>query len=82
MKYPDGSEVRLGDLVELWEGNNGTVVCSIDTGEYSGEFPKEQWEYLGSGVLVLSDNAGLIHYKEPERTMRLLHRGKAAESDS
>jgi hypothetical protein len=77
MKYPDGNHVRLGDHVSLWDGNEGTVVCSIDTGEYSAAYPKEQWDHLGSGVLVLSEKAGLIHYQEPERTMKLLRRGSA-----
>lgn len=74
MRYPDGQEARLGDRVELWIGNEGTVVCSIDTGEYQSEYPKEQWAYLGEGVLVLSEKGGLVHYKVPEPTMRLLSR--------
>jgi hypothetical protein len=82
MRYPDGGEVRLGDRITLWDGNEGTVVCSIDTGEYSLSYPKEHWDYLGSGVLVLSEKAGLIHYREPERTMRLLKRGATDEGSS
>lgn len=74
MNYPEGAEVRMGDRVELWEGNVGVVVCSIDTHEYSARYPQDAWEQLGAGVLVLSEKAGLIHYKEPERTMRLLSR--------
>jgi len=74
MKYPDGQDVKLGDRVELWAGNQGTVVCSIDTGEYSAAHPKENWAYLGRGIVVLSEKAGLIHYAEPEPTMRLLKR--------
>jgi hypothetical protein len=35
MRYPDGQEVHLGDRVEPWNGNEGTVVCSVDTEEYS-----------------------------------------------
>jgi hypothetical protein len=74
MKYPDGAEARMGDRVELWEGNIGIVVCSIDTNEYSAAYPRDAWERLGPGVLVLSEAAGLIHYKEPETKMRLLSR--------
>ena len=74
MKYPDGQEVRLGDKVELWPGNDGEVVCSIDTNEYMEAYSEDHWASLGSGVLVLSEEAGLIHYIEPERTMRLISR--------
>jgi hypothetical protein len=75
MKYPDGAEARMGDRVELWEGNIGVVVCSIDTNEYSAAYTQDDCEqFLGAGVLILSEAAGLIHYKEPETTMRLLSR--------
>jgi hypothetical protein len=76
MRYADGQEVHLGDRVELWDGNEGEVVCSIDRQGYSAAHPKEQWEYLARGVLILSERAGLIHYIEPETKMRLLARGK------
>lgn len=74
MKYPTGEIVHVGDVVELWPGNQGEIVCSIDNGEYSPEFPEAEWSYLKQGVLVRSDQAGLIHYLEPETTMRLLKR--------
>ncbi len=85
MKYPDGTEAHIGDRVELWDGNVGVVVFSIDTNEYSEAYPEDKWkEFLGSGVMISSEKAGLIHYKEPERTMRLLSRGSissCAESE-
>jgi hypothetical protein len=74
VKYPDGAEARVGDRVELWDGNVGVVVCSADTNEYSASYPKQVWAQLGEGVLILSEKAGLIHYKEAESTMRLLSR--------
>ena len=74
MKYPEGAEARLGDRVELWDGNVGVVVYSIDTDEYSSSYPRDVWQQLGAGVLILSEQAGLIHYTEPESKMRLLSR--------
>ena len=79
MKYPTGEIVQLGDLVELWPGCLGEVVCSIDGAEYTSIFPESEWSYLKQGVLVRSDQAGLIHYIEPETTMRLLKRAGAQE---
>ena len=78
MKYPDGREVKLSDQVELWSGNQGRVVCSIDAGEYAAGYPKEQWAYLGRGIVVLSEKAGLVHYTEPEPRMRLVKRNASA----
>jgi len=49
-------------------------VCSIDAGEYAAGHPKEQWAYLGRGIVVLSEKAGLVHYTEPEPGMRLVKR--------
>jgi hypothetical protein len=39
MKYPDGQEVKLGDMVALGKDQQGVVVGSIDTGEYSEIYP-------------------------------------------
>lgn len=74
MLYPDGQEAHIGDLIELWRGCDGIVVCSIDANEYSIEYPRKSWEHLGDGILVMSSAAGLVHYRQPERTMKLLKR--------
>jgi hypothetical protein len=74
MKYPDGNLSRLGDKIIVWEGNEGIVVCSIDTDEYSDEYPRENFSYLKEGIMVLSEKAGLIHYVRPEADMRLIER--------
>ena len=58
MKYPDGTLARLGDKIIVWEGNEGVVVCSMDTDEYSEEYPKENFGYLERGIMVLSEKAG------------------------
>ena len=35
MHYPDGQAIRLGDRMALRDGSEATVLCSIDTEEYS-----------------------------------------------
>lgn len=77
MKYPTGEEVHVGDRVRLWGGCHGLVVASMDTDEYSTEHPKEHWDYLGRGVVIDSDRAGLIHYPEADEDLELLERAKA-----
>jgi hypothetical protein len=74
MNYPDGREIRLGDKVKLWNGADGIVVCSLDTGEFTIDYPESEWGYLHKGVLIDSPQAGLIHYIEPEPTLELLQR--------
>ena len=74
MMYPDGQEAHIGDKVELWSETEGIVVCSIDSKEYSTEYPEAEWVYLKKGVLIYSSQAGLIHYEKPEPTMKLLQR--------
>lgn len=74
MHYPDGQEIRLGDRMALWDGSEATVVCSIDTEEYSPDYPPEHWAYLGHGILIESEKLGLVHCVETEGEMRLLAR--------
>ena len=75
MKYPDGTEVRLGDLVKLSTGDIGLVVFSIDSGEYSEDFPKEEWSYLKKGIMVRTNKGALIHCDDPNvAEILLVHR--------
>jgi hypothetical protein len=76
MNYPDGKKILVGDRLKLWEGCYGTVVCSIDDDDYSTGYPKADWSYLNEGVLIASDQAGLIHYIEPEVSFELIQRQK------
>jgi hypothetical protein len=83
MKYPDGQDMKLGDIVALEKGQQGVVVCSLDTGEYSGAYPQTEWGYLNRGVLIKFPSYGLIHYKDPDTDpdLRLLARGSAQPED-
>lgn len=74
MKYRDGREVKSVDKVKLGKDEGGIVVCSIDTGEYCDEHPKEQWDYLKKGVMIEFPLYGLIHYVEPDEDLILLAR--------
>ena len=74
VSYSDGEEVRIGDKVKLWEGCYGVIVASIDAQQYSVEFPQDERNYLKVGVLINSDQAGLIHYAEPDEDLELVER--------
>lgn len=78
MNYNDGERVMVGDRVKLWEGCFGIVVCSIDDDEYTADYRREDWSYLRSGVLVNSEQGGLIHYLEPESTFELVERARVS----
>lgn len=74
MRYTDGQEVRLGDKVRLWEGCTGVVVFSIDSDQYSANYPKESWSYLSAGVMFETGDQGLIHCTEADEDMVLIER--------
>ncbi len=78
MRYSNGQEARLGDKVKLGDGSEGVVVCSIDTDEYTSEYPKDQWEYLKRGVMVNFPKYGVIHYEQAEAGLELVERAAAA----
>jgi hypothetical protein len=65
MKYADGSEARLGDRVRIRNGETGVIVVSVDTGEFSAEYPKGEWEHLKTGVLVRTDKGALVRFADP-----------------
>jgi hypothetical protein len=59
-----GRQIRLGDRVLVANHVAGIVVFSIDTDEYSPEFPKADWEYLRRGIMIQTENNGLIYIAE------------------
>lgn len=57
--------VRLGDTVVDGAGLKGRVVAIIDRDEFTAECPRGEWAYLSHGILVQSDEAGLVHFENP-----------------
>jgi len=74
VKYWDGQEVKVGDVVGLGEDRNGKVVASIDTDEYSPTCIREEWSFLERGVLIDFPRWGILHYEEPEEDLELVAR--------
>ena len=64
MRYIDGNEAAVGDVVAIDEKYRGRVVCCIDAGPGSAGF--DEWSYLGSGIMVDTDFGGLVHYTEAQ----------------
>lgn len=76
MKYPINSdEICLYDMVKC-NGFVGKVVAIIDDGVYSIEYCSHEWSYLKSGILIYSDEVGLIHYIDLPKNLSLICRGK------
>jgi hypothetical protein len=65
MKYSDGIEMRVGDRVRIRNGDTGIIVASMDTGEFSPDFPRENWNDLKTGIMVLTDKGALVRFDEP-----------------
>lgn len=60
MRYTDGNEARIGDVVAIDTIYRGVVVACMDRNEY---LPGgEHWAYLKNGIMVDTDFGGLIHY--------------------
>lgn len=74
MKYRNGQEARVGDRIRVGGDSTGVVVCSIDSDEYTPEFPREQWSYLGNGVMIRFANYGLVHYTDPDEDLDFVGR--------
>jgi len=76
MKDSNGVEIRLGDRVRIYDMDIGIVVVSVDTDEYSDEFPQNDWGYLKSGVMVKTDTGAIVHLEdldpeEPKEIVRI-----------
>lgn len=54
--------MELGDTVVDRSGLKGRVVADIDLEKFSADCPRSEWAYLAHGVVVMTDEAGLVHY--------------------
>jgi hypothetical protein len=66
MKDKKGITIRLGNRLKLSNGDQGLVVCNIDSGDYSNDYPESDWGYLTEGILVVSKKIGLVHYTQED----------------
>ena len=64
MRYVSGEPVRVGDIVAIAGDASGVVVGLIENGNYRSDFVASEWAYLQHGVLVVSNEMGLIHYPD------------------
>ncbi|WP_374339322.1 hypothetical protein [Methyloversatilis sp.] len=80
MKYADGQEVCLGDRIRLGSDDYGVVVCSIDSGQYSSQYPEAEWSYLKKGVLIQFPQLGLIHCLEWDVGLELISRESSGDA--
>lgn len=77
VRYANGDEVKLGDIVDVGHGNGPQmrVVVIIPTGQAAEGFDASQWTYLKHGV-VLQDTKifGLLHLNELDDEQLLVQR--------
>jgi len=72
MKYADGQHISVGDRVKLSNSQVGTVVCSIESGEFTKEFLQSDWGYLKSGIIIETDSGEVFHYTDADEDLELV----------
>ena len=58
--------MEIGEIVVDRGGLKGRVVANIDREKFSAECPRRDWAYLAHGVIVMTDEAGLVHYENAD----------------
>jgi|CXWL01.1.fsa_nt_gi hypothetical protein len=60
--YLTGESAKVGDLVDLCRGNGprGEIVVLIPHGPAAVGFDFQDWSYLGSGVMIQTEEMGLV----------------------
>lgn len=58
----DLSEFKIGDQVEINGSNEGAVVFSTVTSEFSDEFPAEEWLHMERGLMLRTKDGALVFY--------------------
>ena len=55
--------MQIGDRIKV-DGYAGTVVALLDKGAFAQDDPESVWGYLKTGILVVDDDAGVVHYPD------------------
>jgi hypothetical protein len=64
MKYFDGQEVMLNDLIRMGSDSDGRVVCIIESNKYIDKESEAQWSYLKKGAVIETTSYGAVHYPD------------------
>jgi hypothetical protein len=79
----DGMPIKIGDRVLVEAGSPGLVVCDFDNleclDEYKHFLPKRVLAgggELSSGVMIRTEQFGLIHYAEEDDSIVLVERAE------
>lgn len=74
MKYQDGKDVLIGDIVNLGAGERAVVVCIIDDNVAGEGYKLSDWAYLERGVVFRSEKCGDTYFIKPDEDTELVRR--------
>lgn len=69
-----GITLKIGDRVYAHGEWPATVIAIIDEGLFRQDVPAKDWGYLGSGVLLLDDEIGIVHIPDPNTVLSFIDR--------
>jgi hypothetical protein len=64
MKYSNGKKIKVGHHIEIYNLGEGVVVSSLTDSTFLEGFPKEDWNYLKSGILVKMSDGKILHCED------------------
>jgi hypothetical protein len=73
MNYASGAPVRVGDDVDLGQGQLGQVVGIIQERRYRADYKSSDWDYLEKGILIRT-SFGEVRLEEPDEDLELVAR--------
>lgn len=79
LRYQDGQDVRLGDIVDVGGGNGPLccVVVIIPSGDAAHGFNASEWAYLEHGVVFQDLKLfGLLHVDDLDHEYQLKQRAQ------
>ena len=71
--YCSGPEVHCGDLV-TYNRQPATVVFVIERGEYTADFPADDWSHYGRGFMIRFENSALLMLEDADEDLVLIRR--------
>ena len=75
MRYFNGKEARVGDLIALTVGGpKGVIVADLERRVFTPECPENEWGYLRNGLLVHMEGSQIVLINELDEDAYLIKR--------
>lgn len=76
LRYSTGEVIKAGDNVKILDNLPGVIAFCKTNEEFSPDYPREEWNYVKAGIMIATEEKGLIHLEDHLHEVEFIRRKK------